>query len=207
MHKGSEQNQEPKIPCDASRAWRGKSSQNGCRNRTPTPYTNQLDVISRDDASSWVVWSAVPGRSRRLDEVEKRQRRYDLSPHGDRRLLESGLVCSHEEQVRGVVGGSAANHVRRHLAKDVADRSRRGISEQISSGSIAALRYPSLLHAQRGDEGERRGTIQQNVEDGHVAILNEIIDLVHGRYIDVLQDLVRSYNNTHHRRIGIAPLR
>ena len=73
--------------------------------------------------------SAVAGRSRRLDEVEKRQRRYDLSPHGDRRLLESGLVCSHEEQVRGVVGGSAANHVHRQLAKDVADRSRRGISE------------------------------------------------------------------------------
>ena len=33
-----------------------RSSQNGCRHRTPTPYTNQRDVISRDAASSWVVY-------------------------------------------------------------------------------------------------------------------------------------------------------
>ena len=35
------------------------------------------------------------------------------------------------------------------------------------------MRRPSLRHAQRGDEGERRGTIQQDVEDSHVAILHE----------------------------------
>ena len=51
--------------------------------------------------------SAVAGRSRRSVAFEKTQRRYDLSPHGDRRLLESGLVCSHEEQVRSVVGSGA----------------------------------------------------------------------------------------------------
>ena len=44
------------------------------------------------------------------------------SPHGDRRLLESGLVCSYVEQVRGVVGDSAANHVRQRLATDVAEK-------------------------------------------------------------------------------------
>ena len=63
-----------------------------------------------------------------LTKLKKRQQRYDLSLHGDRHLLESGLVCSYEEQVRGVVGDSAANHVRRRLTKDVADRSRSGIS-------------------------------------------------------------------------------
>ena len=54
-------------------------------------------------------WSTSPvaGRSRRSVAVEKGQQWYDLSPHGDRRLLESGLVCSHEEQVRGVVGSGA----------------------------------------------------------------------------------------------------
>ena len=40
----------------ASRACHEKWSQNGCRNKTPIPYTNRLDVISRDDASSWVVY-------------------------------------------------------------------------------------------------------------------------------------------------------
>ena len=71
----------------------------------------------------------MTGRYRRLDEVEKRQRRYDLSPHSDRRLLESGLVCSYEEQVRSVIDCGAANHVRQRVATDVADRSRPGISE------------------------------------------------------------------------------
>ena len=47
--------------------------------------------------------SAVAGRSRRLVEFENRQRRYDLSPHGDRRLHESGLVRSAEEQIRSIV--------------------------------------------------------------------------------------------------------
>ena len=126
--------------------------------------------------------SAVAGRSRRHVEGETRQRRYGLYPHGDRRLLESGLVCSHEEQVRGVVGGSAAIHVRRRLAKDVADRSRQRISEQTRSGSIAALRHQSLLHAQRGDEGMRRGKIQPNVEVTHMAILHATPDVAVHRH-------------------------
>ena len=71
----------------------------------------------------------VGGLRRRSVEVEKGQRRYDLSPHDDRRLLESGLVCSYEEQVRDVVSSSADNHVQQRLAKDVADRARTGISE------------------------------------------------------------------------------
>ena len=40
--------------------------------------------------------SAVAGRSLQLFEFEKLQRRYDLIPHGDRCLHESGLVCSAE---------------------------------------------------------------------------------------------------------------
>ena len=40
---------------DASRACRRKSSKNGCRNRTPIPYTNRRELISGDDASSWEV--------------------------------------------------------------------------------------------------------------------------------------------------------
>ena len=107
---------------------------------------------------------------------------YGLSPHGDRRLLESGLVCSHEEQVRGIVGKSAAIQVRRRLPPDLADGSRQRISEQIRSGAIEALRHPLLLHAQRGDEGSRRGTVQPNVEDAHVALLHETPDVaVHRR--------------------------
>ena len=121
--------------------------------------------------------SAVAGRSRGHVEGQTRQQRYGLSPHGDRRLLESGLVCSHEEQVRGVVGGSAAIHVRRRLAPDLADGSRQRIPEQIRSVAIAVLRHPLLLHAQRGDEGSRRGTVQPNVEDAHVALLHETPDV------------------------------
>ena len=116
------------MSCDASRACQGKSSQNGCWNRTPMLYTNQRDVILGYDASSWKSTSAVAGRSRRSVGFEKRQGQHDLSPHGDRRLLESGLVCSSEEQVRGVIGSSADNHVHQRLAKDVADISRTGIS-------------------------------------------------------------------------------
>ena len=134
--------------------------------------------------------SAVAGRSRRHVEGQTLQRRYDLSPHGDRRLLESGLVCSHEEQVRSVDGGSAAIHVRRRLATDVADRRRQRISEQIRSVYIAELRHPSLLHAQRGDEGMRRGTVQPNVEVAHVALLHETPDVAVHRHPSGLDAIV-----------------
>ena len=134
--------------------------------------------------------SAVAGRSRRHDEGQRRQRRYGLSPHDDRRLLESGLVCSHEEQVRGVVGKSAAIHVRRRLPPDLADGSRQIISEQIRSGAIEALRHPLLLHAQRGDEGSRRGTVQPNVEDAHVALLHETPDVAVRRHPSGLDAIV-----------------
>ena len=93
-------------------------------------YLTQTGETSFQETTRHRGWptSAVAGRSRRPVEFEKRQRRYDLSLHGYRRLLESGLVCSSEEQVRGVVGDGAEKLVHQRLAKDVADISRTGIS-------------------------------------------------------------------------------
>ena len=71
----------------------------------------------------------VAGRSRRPDDVERRQRRYDLSPHDNRRLFETSQVHSYTEQVRCVNGHGAANRVRRRPAADVANGSGNGISE------------------------------------------------------------------------------
>ena len=116
---------------------------------TQTGETSFQETTRRRGRST----SAVAGRSRRPLEFENRQRRYDLSPHGDRRLHESGLVRSAEEQVRGIVGDGAEKHVHRRLAKDVADRSRTRISEE-------EVRHPPLLHSQRGDESEHRRKIQ-----------------------------------------------
>ena len=48
---------------------------------------------------------------------------------GDRRLYESSLECSAQEQVRDVVGDCAEKHLHQRLAKDVADRSRTRNSE------------------------------------------------------------------------------
>ena len=48
----------------------------------------------------------------------------------------------------------------RRLAKEVADRSRTRNSESIRSGSVEEVRHPSLLHSQRGNEGEHRRKIQ-----------------------------------------------
>ena len=102
----------------------------------------------------------MAGRSRRPVEFENRQRRYDLSPHGDRRLHESGLVHSFKEQIRDIVGDGSEKHVHRRLAKDVADRSRTRISESVRSGSVEEVRHPPLLHSQRGNESEHRRKIQ-----------------------------------------------
>ena len=99
-------------------------------------------------------------------------------------------------QVRGVVGDGAEKHVHRRLAEDVADRSRTRISESIRSGSVEEVRHPSLIHSQRRDEGEHRRKIQQ----GRYFTKHQT-----WRYIDILQDLVQSYNNIHHRSIGMAP--
>ena len=90
-------------------------------------YPTQAGQTSFQETTRHRGWStsAVVGRSRRSVAVEKGQQRYDLSPHGDRRLLESGLVCSHEEQVRGVVGSLSVSgprlvngHSDKHLQPD-----------------------------------------------------------------------------------------
>ena len=87
--------------------------------------------------------SAVAGRSRRSVEFEKKQRRYDLSPHGDRRLLESGLVGSYEEQVRSVVGSSAdvedANVAILHETPDM-------VIHRRPSGLGAIVQHPPPQH-------------------------------------------------------------
>ena len=75
---------------------------------TQTGETSFQETTCRRGRST----SAVAGRSLRPVEFENRQRRYDLSPHGDRRLHESDLVRSAEEQVRGVVGDGAEKHLR-----------------------------------------------------------------------------------------------
>ena len=123
---------------------------------TQTGETSFQETTRRRGRST----SAVAGRSRRPVEFKKQQRRYDLSPHGDRRLYESGLVRSAEEQVRSIVGEGAEKHVHRRLAKDVADRSRTRVSESVSSGSVEEVRHPPLFHSQRGDESEHRRKIQ-----------------------------------------------
>ena len=133
----------------------------------------------------WWYTSAVAGRSRRLDEVEKR---YDLSPHGDLRLLESGLVCSHEEQLRGVVGGSAANHVRR-LNKSVQ----------------ALLQHYGIHHFSTHNAETKASVVERFNRTLKTRIWRYFTKHQTWRYIDVLQDLVRSYNNTPHRSIGMAP--
>ena len=86
--------------------------------RTGRLYPTQTGETPIQETTRHLGWSTsvVASRSRRFVEFEKRQRRYGLSPHGDRRLLESGPVCSYEEQVRGVVGSSADNHVHQQLA-------------------------------------------------------------------------------------------
>ena len=71
----------------------------------------------------------VAGRSRRSDDVERRQRRYDLSPHDNRRLFETSQVHSYTEQVRCINGHGSANRVRRRPTADAANGSGNGISE------------------------------------------------------------------------------
>ena len=117
--------------CLATRHARAEENRRRMVVGTGRLYLTQTGETSFQETTRHRGWStsAVARRSCRPVEFEKRQRRYDLSPHGDRRLLKSGPVCSHEEQVRGVVGSSAVNNVHRRMAKDVADRSRTGISE------------------------------------------------------------------------------
>ena len=64
------------------------------------------------------------------------------------------------------------------------------------------MRHSSLIHAQRGDEGEHRGKIQQNVEEAHVAIPHETSDVAIHRRPSGLGALVQKHP---HRSIGMAP--
>ena len=75
------------------------------------------------------------------------------------KVLKNNLFSA-EEQVRGVVGDGAEKHVRRKLAKDVADRSRTRISDSIRSGSVEEVRHPLLTLTTRRREGEHRRKIQ-----------------------------------------------
>ena len=89
---------------------------------------------------------------------------------------------STEKQVGGVVGGGAEKPVLRRLPDDVADRKRARMPEPFRPGSVEEVGHPSLLHSQRGDQGEYRRKVQSNSEKTHAAILYETSDdAVHRR--------------------------
>ena len=75
-----------------------RAAKNGCRMVVGTGrlYPTQTGETSFQETTRHrgLSTSAVAGRSLRSVEFEKGQRRYDLSPHDERRLLETGLVCS-----------------------------------------------------------------------------------------------------------------
>ena len=74
-----------------------------------------------------------------------------------------------------------------------------GIPEPFRPGSVEEVRLPSLLHSQRGDQGECLRKVQSNSEKTHIAIFYETSD---DETLTCFRT-TRLNNYTHHRSIGI----
>ena len=150
------------------------------------------------------AWSTseVAGRSCRSVEFEKGQRRYDLSPHGDRRLLESGLVCSYEEQVRGVVDSSVDSTFSKGWPQTL--QTDQGL-EFLNRSVQALLKKHGIHHFSTHNAETKPSVVERFNRTLKTRMWRYFTKHQTWRYSDVLRDLVQSYNNTPHRSIGIAP--
>ena len=151
--------------------------------------------------SGWYE-STVAGRSRRPDDIERRQRRYDLSPHDNRRIFETSQMHSYTEQVRCVIGRGAANA----FADDRSQTLQTDRRMEFLNKSVQALLRKRGVHHFSTHHAETKASIVERFNRTLKTRMWRYFTKVQTwRYIDVLPDLVRTYNDTRHRSIGMAP--
>ena len=148
----------------------------------------------------------MAGRSRRHVASEDGQRRDNIPADRDRCVFETGVVHSAEEQVGGVAGGTAF----RRLLNDV--NNNRPTTLQTDKGSEflnrplqRLLKEYGVHHFATHNEETKASVVERFNRSLKTRMWRYFTKKQTIRYVDALQDFVRSYNDSYHRSIGMAP--
>ena len=148
----------------------------------------------------------MAGRSRRHVAFESSQRRDDIPVDRDRCVFETGVVHSAEEQVGGVAGGCLQT-----LLNDV-NNNNRPTTLQTDKGSEflnrplqRLLKEYGVHHFATHNEETKASIAERFNRSLTTRMWRHFTKKQTIRYVDALQDFVRSYNNSYHRSIGMAP--
>ena len=164
------------MPCDASHACRGKWSQNGCRNRTPIPCTSRRHQWQADLVDLSNLKKDNDGMNFFLTMID---------------VFSKVAWC--EERVRDVVGSSADNHVHQRLTKEL--QTDQGL--EFLNKSVQTLLKKYCIHHLSTHNAETKANIVERFNRTlKKRMWRYLTKHQTWRYIDILQDLVQSYNNT-----------
>ena len=186
------------MPCDASRACRGKSSQNGCWNMTPTPCTIQRRVIVGGMGQQW-----------QADLVDLTKLKNDND--GMTFLLTVIDVFSKVAWCVPMKNKSAASLTAALQTTFVNDwpqtlQTDQGV-EFLNKSVQALLQSYGIQHFSTHKAETKANIVERFNRTLKTRMWRYFTKHQTWRYIDILQDLVRSYDNTPYRSIGMAPLR
>ena len=160
----------------------------GCVHASQTGETSLQTPLRR---SGWSE-PAVAGRPSRHVAVEEVQRWNYVPPDGDRCIFETGLVHS-VESIQLL-------------------RERPPITLQTDKGSEflnrslqKLLKQYGVYHFSTRNEETKASIVERSNRTLKTRMWRYFTKNQSVRYLDVLQDFVRSYNKTYHRSIGMAP--
>ena len=147
----------------------------------------------------------MAGRSRRHVASEDGQRRDDIPADRDRCVFETGVVHSAEEQVGGVAGGRLQTVAkRRHNNRPTTLQTDKG-SEFLNRPLQRLLKEYGVHHFATHNEETKASVVERFNRSLKTRMWRYFTKKQTIRYVDALQDFVRSYNDSYHRSIGMAP--
>ena len=176
------------IPCDASRACHEKGSRNGCWNRTPIPYTSRLDVISREDG-------VIVGGLRQADLVDLSQNNNGMTfPLTVINVFSKVAWCflMKNKSAASLVAALDSTFSRGWPKTLQTDQGLEFLNKSVQ----ALLKKHGIHHFSTHNAETKASVVERFNRTLKTRMWRYFTKHQTWRYIDVLQDLVQSYNNT-----------
>ena len=168
----------------------------GCVHASQTGETSLQTPLRRSGRSE----PAVAGRPSRHVAVEERWNY--VSPDGDRCIFETGMVNSFEKQIGGIIGSGLYTVLRER--PPITLQTDKG-SEFLNRSLQKLLKQYGVHHFSTHNEDTKASIVERFNRILKTRMWRYFTKNQSVRYLDVLQDFVRSYNKTYHRSIGMAP--
>ena len=164
-------------------------------------------VVPKQDVERWLSEQDTytlhkPSRPTRHVAVEDDQRWNNIHTDCDRCVFQNSLVRSAKEQVSSLVGGSLYTVAKQRAPNTL--QTDKGTT--FLNRSLQELLNENGVHHFATHNGETKASIVERFNRTLKTRMWRYFTKAQSvRYVDVLQAFMRSYNDTYHRSIGLAP--